>query len=229
MFAVSKTNRLVHTCRASISAFSSTALSKPYPSVVLPLASRTFSLSVAKLKTFEPEYLDSAVPEIPSYPPINIQMKSYNFDILESYQSYVHNTAENMGVDVPQTWATPAKSFKVSTFIEGSTRVKSEVNLNMFERNVQVVNLRTVDAPILIDTIRAALPQSVELAFHEHQVEFEEERWIPDPFINSLRDELYSGEEKLADEMLKKKAATAAKEARKTATLLQNLQEDEDD
>ena len=31
---------------------------------------------------------------------------------------------------------------KVSTFIEGSTRVKSEVNLNMFERNVHVVNLR---------------------------------------------------------------------------------------
>ena len=40
-------------------------------------------------------------------------MKSYNFDVLESYQSFVHNTAENMGVDVQETWATPAKSYKV--------------------------------------------------------------------------------------------------------------------
>jgi large subunit ribosomal protein L48 len=40
-------------------------------------------------------------------------MKGYNFDILESFQSYVHNLAENMGVDVEDAWATPARSFKV--------------------------------------------------------------------------------------------------------------------
>lgn len=227
MFAASKTNRLVHACRVSVSAFPSTSLAK----TSLPrahLVSRTFSISASKFKTFEPDYLDSSVPEIPTYPPINIQMKSYNFDILESYQSFVNKTAENMGVDVPETWATPAKSHKVSTFIEGSTRVKSEVNMNMFERNCQVVNLRTVDAPILIDTIRAALPQSVHLTFHEHQVEFEEERWIPDPFINSLREELYSGEEQVALEKEKRQAATAAKAARRQAALLDSLQDDED-
>lgn len=227
MFAASKTTRLVHACRASLSAFDSTLLAKPSLSKA-HLASRTFSISAPKLKTFEPDYLDSAVPEIPTYPPINIQMKSYNFDVLESYQSFVHNTAENMGVDVHETWATPAKSYKVSTFIEGSTRVKSEVNLSMFERNVQIVNLRTIDAPILIDTIRAALPQSVHLTFHEHQVEYEEERWIADPFINSLREELYSGEEAVEKEKEKKQAASAAKQARKQAALLETLQEDDD-
>jgi len=227
MFAASKTSRLVHASRASTSAFSSTSLAKTSLSKAY-LASRTFSISASKLKTFEPDYLDSAVPEIPTYPPLNIQMKSYNFDVLESYQSFVHNTAENMGVDVQETWATPAKSYKVSTFIEGSTRVKSEVNLNMFERNVHVVNLRTIDAPVLIDTIRAALPQSVHLTFHEHQVEFEEERWIPDPFINSLREELYSGEEAVEKEKEKRMAATAAKAARKQAALLETLQEDDD-
>lgn len=227
MFAASKTSRLVHASRASASAFSSTSLAKASLSKA-HLASRAFSISASKLKTFEPDYLDSAVPEIPTYPPLNIQMKSYNFDVLESYQSFVHNTAENMGVDVQETWATPAKSYKVSTFIEGSTRVKSEVNLNMFERNVHVVNLRTIDAPVLIDTIRAALPQSVHLTFHEHQVEFEEERWIPDPFINSLREELYSGEEAVEKEKEKRMAATAAKAARKQAALLETLQEDDD-
>jgi hypothetical protein len=73
MFAASKTSRLVHASRASASAFSSTSLAKTSLSKAY-LASRTFSISASKLKTFEPDYLDSAVPEIPTYPPLNIQV-----------------------------------------------------------------------------------------------------------------------------------------------------------
>ena len=40
-------------------------------------------------------------------------MKGYNFDVLESFQSYVHNLAENMGISVQEAWVTPAKSTKV--------------------------------------------------------------------------------------------------------------------
>ena len=43
-------------------------------------------------------------------------MRGYNFDMLESFQSYVHNLAENMGVQVEEGWVTPAKSTKVSSF-----------------------------------------------------------------------------------------------------------------
>jgi hypothetical protein len=46
-------------------------------------------------------------------------MKGYNFDVLESFQSYVHNLAENMGVDVEDAWATPACSYKVSYLFVG--------------------------------------------------------------------------------------------------------------
>ena len=37
---------------------------------------------------------------------------------------------------------------------EGGTIPKDVYNLNLYERNVQVVGLRSTDAPILIDTIR---------------------------------------------------------------------------
>ena len=40
----------------------------------------------------------SHLPDV--YPLVNVQLKGHNFDILESYQSYVHNLAENMGIDV---------------------------------------------------------------------------------------------------------------------------------
>ena len=68
-------------------------------------------------------------------------------------------------------------------------------NLYLYERNVQVVGLRSIDAPILIDTIRtgqdtpyitfflytrfvAALPEGVTLSVHEHTRDMEEERSV---------------------------------------------------
>jgi len=188
--------------------------------------SRKLHVCALRMKTFEPDYLDSSVPEIPTYPPINIQMKGYNFDILESYQSYVHNLAENMGIDVEEAWVTPAKSLKISTFHEGGTRVKSDFPLNLYERNVQVVNLRSVDAAILFDTIRAALPEGVQLALHQHTQEHYEARFIPDPFINSIRSELAEGDERLEAAKAEKQAAASAKAAKKQALLLKSLQEE---
>ena len=72
--------------------------------------------SPAAKATFEPDYLDAAGPGVPTYPPLNIQVKGYNFDILESVQSYIHNLSENMGVTVEKAWATPAKTFNMNTF-----------------------------------------------------------------------------------------------------------------
>jgi large subunit ribosomal protein L48 len=178
-------------------------------------------------KTFEPDYLDSAVPQIPTYPEINIQMKGYDFDILESYQSFVHNLVENIGVNVSDAWVTPAKSYKLSTYLPGGTRIKTEYNLNIYERNVQVTNLRSIDAPVLIDSIRAGLPTGVQLSLHLHQQEDYEERFIPDPFINSIRTELAAGDEQLLAAREEKDAVNAAKAARKQAAILQSLEDDE--
>jgi len=196
-------------------------------SSVCRLSPRSFSLSSAARRTFEPDYLDSAVPPVPTYPPLNIQISGYDFCILESFQSYVHNLAENMGINVEDAWITPAKSYKVSTYHEGGTRVKTDYSLNMYERNVQIVNLRSVDAPILIDTICAALPEGVRLSVHNHEQEHYEARFIPDPFINSVRQELNEGNEKLEAARAEKEALTATKTARKQALLLKSLDEDE--
>ena len=191
-----------------------------------PLLKRSkllLSTSTSCQGTFEPDYLDSSGPVIPTYPPLNIQIKGYNFDVLESLQSYIHNLAENMGIDVETAWATPAKTFQMTTFIEGGTRPKDLYNVNLYERNVQVVGLRSVDAPVLIDTIRIALPEGVVLSVHEHTREMAEERWIADPFIDSLRTELDAADVEKEKEQLKKDATAEAKAARKKAELLKSL------
>jgi len=182
-----------------------------------------FSTSRTSGGTFEPDYLDSSGPVIPTYPPLNIQIQGYNFDVLETMQSFIHNLSENMGVDVENAWATPAKTFQLTTFIEGGTRPKETNNMNLYERNIQVVGLRSVDAPILIDTIRIALPEGVVMSVHEHTRDMAEERWIADPFIDSLRTELDTAAEEKEKEMIKKDATAEAKAARKKAELLKSL------
>lgn len=49
---------------------------------------------------YEPDYLDLLKPDIPEYDEINVQMKGYDFAVLESFQKCVHTIAENMELEV---------------------------------------------------------------------------------------------------------------------------------
>lgn len=49
---------------------------------------------------YEPSYLDMLQPEIPEYEELNVQIKGYDFAILESFQKFVHTIAENMDLEV---------------------------------------------------------------------------------------------------------------------------------
>ena len=44
--------------------------------------------------------LQSKEPQIPLYDALNLQIKSYDFTVLESFSSYIHKTAENMEIEV---------------------------------------------------------------------------------------------------------------------------------
>jgi len=170
----------------------------------------SFHINHLKRKVFEPEYLDSAGLVPPTYPPINIQLKGYDFEILESFQSYIHNLAENIGLDVADAWATPATSWNVHTYAEESTVVQETYTLQLYERNVQIVDVQTTDLPVLIDIVRKTLPEGVRLSVHEHKNEHKEARFIPDPFIQNLHDELneLTGKKQdLVDKALAEKAS----------------------
>lgn len=192
-------------------------------------SSVSFHTCSHRRKTFEPDYLDSHRHLPTTYPPVNIQIKGYDFAILESYQSYIHNMAENMGIDVSQSWATPATTWKAHLYEERSTVIKDTLEVHIYERNVQVENMRTVDAPILVDILRKTLPEGVNLSVHPHAEEHVEARYIPDPFIDSLRSELNILEEKRAKEMEGKQETKAAKEAAKDQANRAALYDDDDE
>ena len=72
-----------------------------------------------------------------------------------------------------------------------------------------------------------ALPEGVSLSVHEHTREHEEERWVADPFIDSLRSELDEKAEEKAAEKLKTEAKMEAKAQKKKEALLKSLRDDE--
>ena len=56
------------------------------------------------LMVFNLQYFQSTGPQIALYDTLNVQIKSYNFTVLESFSSYIHKTAENMGIEVEDWW-----------------------------------------------------------------------------------------------------------------------------
>lgn len=171
----------------------------------------SFHVNSIANKVFEPDYLDSAGLVPPIYPPINVQVKGYDFEILESFQSYIHNLAENMGLDVSDAWATPATSWNAYTYDAESTIVKETYKLHLYERNIQIVNVQTTELPVLVDIVRKTLPEGVTLSIHEHKAEHKEARFISDPFIDGLRTELHELESKKQEAIDKAIAEKTAK------------------
>merc|ERR1712008_534952 len=187
------------------------------------------SSSLTKLKFFEPEYLDSTshLPDV--YPLVNAQLKGHNFDILESYRSFVHNLAENMGIDVQDSWATASETFIAKTYDLNSTIIRDGCKVDIFERNVQVTNMRSIDAPILIDILRRTLPEGVELNVLQHQEEHYEARYIPDPFISGITQELAEMEKRHTADIEMNQTLRAEKDAKKAEKKLSELYDDDDD
>lgn len=79
--------------------------------------------------------------KLPLYDTLNIQMRGYDFPVLESYQKLVHNIAKNMDVEVEDAWATPAQHLQVSSFKPNSEIVANQYLLKKYERTVQVTDI----------------------------------------------------------------------------------------
>lgn len=139
----------------------------------------------------EPPYLDAAGPEVPEYSLVNVQIKGYDFTVLEHYGKWIHNTAHNMDIDVEDGWATPCEKLHIQTFKPRSNKVETDYYLQVYERNIQLADLPSIMAPLFMEVVQAGLPQGVELSIHEHQPEHTEIRYIPDLELRSLQNQLH--------------------------------------
>lgn len=67
----------------------------------------------SEVKFYDPPYLARDAP-FPVYAELNINLKGYDFTVLESYHNFIARLCRSLEVDVKDVYAMPARSLKVS-------------------------------------------------------------------------------------------------------------------
>lgn len=132
----------------------------------------------------------------PEYDLVNVQIKGYDFAILENYQSLIHKIAKFMAIDVENSWANPHQHIHVQKFANNSSNVENEYKIKLYERNVQVVDVKSHIMPLFIEAVITACPPGVKINIHEHNADIEESRYVPDYEVIELQKELEGMEQK---------------------------------
>ncbi|XP_011175527.1 uncharacterized protein LOC105207654 [Solenopsis invicta] len=155
-----------------------------------PLATK---ISLAKFYTgslYEPDYLETGKSKFPLLPVVNVQITGYDYPVLESYQSFVHKLADILQIDVDNGWPLPPQELKIQKYKTGTTKIVSEYNLKIYERNMQLSEISSIKCSVLIRTLEAALPQGVTLNVNIFDPALEEKRYIPDKELIDLKSAL---------------------------------------
>ncbi|KAM7354411.1 mitochondrial ribosomal protein L48 [Cochliomyia hominivorax] len=152
---------------------------------------RNFTTTTAcKASVYEPDYLESLKPKYPQYGSLNVQIKGYDYPILESYQRYLHSVAEYLDIEVADCYALPPQNMAVQRLKPNSSVVDSEYRLTVYERNLQFQDVDVPIYPMFLRIAQAALPEGVQLTVQEHTDECEERRYVPDKDLLELKAEL---------------------------------------
>ena len=147
--------------------------------------------SYMKKDVDEPKYLDYLKPQIPYYSLLNIQIRGFDFVVLESYAKYLHQLSNKLGVNVVKFWASPQTSLKYELLKPESEVTESQFVLNVYERNLQIENISAKITPILLELLQSSAPAGVTLSVHPHDpLLHEESRYIPDLQLAQFKAEL---------------------------------------
>lgn len=142
------------------------------------------------IKMYEPPYLVHLKPPLPVYDLANVQLRGYDFTVLERFGRFVHKVVIQFGLDINDTWPTPKQSLKVTTVKPNSNVIENTYQVAIFERNLQILKIPAARLSILVCVIQAALPPGVKFSFHLHDDDYEEVRYVPNLDLMELEDQL---------------------------------------
>merc|ERR1712050_44308 len=154
----------------------------------LAFSTRAFSTSISSKSVFEPDDINIE-PEIKEYDELHINLKGYDFTVLEHYSKYVHNLVKSFELDC-DCWPVPAKTTKIHTYKPNSAIIENTYDLATYHRVVSVEDLPAPMAPVLFEFIQQNLPEGVELNVDHPNPEEEEFRYLPDKELDMLHGQL---------------------------------------
>ncbi|XP_060829252.1 large ribosomal subunit protein mL48 isoform X1 [Bombus pascuorum] len=149
-----------------------------------------FNETVRLYGIYEPPYLKQKEFAIPICPVLNIQIRGYDYPVLESYQSFVHKIANIFNFTIDQSFPLPHKEHKIKRYKKGSTIVDAEYNLKIYERDIKISNVSSIKYPILIRILEATLPEGVSLHVDKNDPSLEKKRFIPNKELIETKKEL---------------------------------------
>lgn len=138
----------------------------------------------------EPAYLIDQKPKVGYYDLLDLQLKGYDFVVLEKYQSYIHKTMKKMDFKVVRAWAVPYQELQLENLSDRSTAVEHEYKIKIYERNIQMQDALVTKLPLLIDIINITSPPGVSFSIHRHTSELEDKIYFRDSVLENLREEL---------------------------------------
>ncbi|XP_012272042.1 39S ribosomal protein L48, mitochondrial [Orussus abietinus] len=139
---------------------------------------------------YEPDYLEVGKSKIPVYPTLNVQIKGYDFPLVENYQRFIHKLADNMNLQILDSWAVPPKELIVKRLKPHSSIVCAEYNLKVYKRNTQIENVPTTLYQILLRIMEATLPHGVTFNIEYFDPEKAKKKYVPDKELLDLKTEL---------------------------------------
>lgn len=138
----------------------------------------------------EPQYLEKLKPKVGFYELLNLQLKGYDYAVLEKYQSYLHKTMTRLQFEVTSAWSAPCQELQLEVLGDKSTAVESTCKIKVYERNIQMKNALVTKLPLLIDIINMTTPPGVSFSIDRHTPADEDKLYFKDSILEKLREEL---------------------------------------
>lgn len=187
------TNKLFSaTSRASSSSSSSSTSTATTTTITTEANPTNSSLSPDEVvpDLHEPAYLDDLKPKVGYYDLLNLQIKGYDFVVLEKYQSYLHKTMKKMDFQVVKAWSVPCQELQLENLSDKSTAIENEYKIKIYERNLQMKDALVTKLPILIDIINITTPPGISFSIHRHSSDHEDRIYFKDSVLENLKEEL---------------------------------------
>lgn len=136
----------------------------------------------------EPAFLNDTEPKIGKHETINLMMFAYDHIVLQEYQGWIHNKLLKMNLVVQESFGTPSADYEITKIKKDSNIIEEKYNLKKYQRSVTISELPAPLLPIVTEVVQASLPEGVEVVIDHHREEHENVRYIPDYYLDELRE-----------------------------------------
>lgn len=156
-----------------------------------PATVRGISTKGARIpELHEPYYLEELKPKVGYYKLLNVQLRGYDYVVLEKYQSYLHRTMNKLKFEVVKAWAAPHQELQLEILGNETSAVETSYKIKIYERNIQMRNALVTKLPILVDIISITSPPGVSFNIDRHTDADEDRLYFKDSVLENLKKEL---------------------------------------